>query len=201
LSSIHPPKKETIEFDRLLSSNILVLQLLTNHFRCGKNYGQVISIIDAIAAMKKASRRIITAMNAAAKEHNGDRGEMSIAQESSLDAFYQRMFDRDIYLHVSEISVMMLGVCLTGVSILNVDQDLKDGGTNIDDLLAIDAFVFLTAYLLSYWVVRVMTKGDRNVRRIGNIANAIFLLGMIVMAVVCGCIVIKGDLASHFVSR
>jgi hypothetical protein len=157
-------------------------------------------IIDAIAAMRKASRRIMSALSAA-KENNRDRGEMSIAQESRLDAFYQRMFDRDIYLHVSEISVMMLGVCLTGVSILNVDQDLKDGGTNIDDLLAIDAFVFLIAYLLSYWVVRVMTQGDRNVRRIGNIANAIFLLGMIVMAFVCGCIVIKGDLASHLVSR
>ncbi len=147
--------------------------------------------------MRKASRRIISAMNAA-REQKRDRGELSIAEESGLDAFYQRMFDRDIYLHVSEISVAMLGVCLTGVSILNVDQDIKDGGTNIDDLLAIDSFVFLIAYLLSYWVVRVMTQGDRNVRRVGNIANAIFLFGMIVMAIVCGCIVIKGDLASHF---
>jgi hypothetical protein len=75
---------------------------------------------------------------------------------------------------------------------MTVDQDIKEGGTNIDDLLAIDAFIFLTAYLLSYWVVRVMTKGDRNVRRIGNIANAIFLFGMIVMTIVCGCIVLKG---------
>ena len=133
----------------------------------------------------------------AAREQKRDRGELSIAEESGLDAFYQRMFDRDIYLHVSEISVAMLGVCLTGVSILNVDQDIKDGGTNIDDLLAIDSFVFLIAYLLSYWVVRVMTQGDRNVRRVGNIANAIFLLGMIVMAIVCGCIVIKGDFAFH----
>jgi hypothetical protein len=146
--------------------------------------------------MRKASRRIISAMNAA-REQKRDRGELSIAEESGLDAFYQRMFDRDIYLHVSEISVAMLGVCLTGVSILNVDQDIKDGGTNIDDLLAIDSFVFLIAYLLSYWVVRVMTQGDRNVRRVGNIANAIFLLGMIVMAIVCGCIVIKGDFAFH----
>lgn len=149
--------------------------------------------------MRKASRKIISAMNAA-RESKGDRS-ISIAEESGLDAFYQRMFDRDIYLHVSEISVAMLGVCLTGVSILNVDQDIKQGGTNIDDLLAIDAFVFLTAYLISYWVVRVMTKGDRNVRRIGNIANIIFLLGMIIMAIVCGCIVVKGDFAAYLTSR
>jgi hypothetical protein len=103
------------------------------------------------------------------------------------------MFDRDIYLHVSEISVAMLGVCLTGVSILNVDQDINSVNTYVDDLLAIDSFVFLTAYLMSYWVVRVMTKSDRNIRRVGNIANIIFLIGMIFMAIVSGLIVLQGD--------
>ena len=115
---------------------------------------------------------------------------------SSIDAFYQRMCQRDIYLHVSEVSVAMIGVCLTGVSILNVDQDIKDINTYVDNLLAIDAFVFLTAYLLSYWVVRVMTKNDHNVQKIGNIANVIFLIGMIFMAIVCGCIVLQGDYSS-----
>jgi hypothetical protein len=151
--------------------------------------------------MRKASRKMIGAMNVAKTTAElQDPNALSELERLGLDAFYQRMFDRDIYLHVSEISVAMLGVCLTGVSILNVDQDTKEGGTNIDDLLAIDAFIFLTAYLLSYWVVRVMTKGDRNVRRIGNIANAIFLFGMIVMAIVCGCIVLKGDFAIHLSS-
>jgi hypothetical protein len=152
--------------------------------------------------MRKASRKIISALDVAKTTADPqDPNDRSELERLGFDAFYQRMFDRDIYLHVSEISVAMLGVCLTGVSILNVDQDIKEDGTNIDDLLAIDAFIFLTAYLLSYWVVRVMTKGDRNVRRIGNIANAIFLFGMIVMAIVCGCIVLKGDLASQLASR
>jgi hypothetical protein len=143
--------------------------------------------------MRKASRKIISALDVAKTTADPqDPNDRSELERLGFDAFYQRMFDRDIYLHVSEISVAMLGVCLTGVSILNVDQDIKEDGTNIDDLLAIDAFIFLTAYLLSYWVVRVMTKGDRNVRRIGNIANAIFLFGMIVMTIVCGCIVLKG---------
>jgi hypothetical protein len=159
--------------------------------------------------MRKASRKMIGAMNVAKTTSElQDPNNLSELERLGLDAFYQRMFvgaasrneNRDIYLHVSEISVAMLGVCLTGVSILNVDQDIKEGGTNIDDLLAIDAFIFLIAYLLSYWVVRVMTKGDRNVRRIGNIANAIFLFGMIVMAIVCGCIVLKGDFAIHLSS-
>jgi hypothetical protein len=82
---------------------------------------------------------------------------------------------------------------LTGVSILGVEQDVSTFDTYVDDLLAIDSFVFLTAYLLSYWVVRVMTRSDRNVRRLGNIANAIFLVGMILMAIVSACVVLQGD--------
>ena len=144
--------------------------------------------------MNRASRKIISAISqnrsvggASAVENPAE------VEQSSIDAFYQRMCQRDIYLHVSEVSVAMIGVCLTGVSILNVDQDINDVNTYVDDLLAIDAFVFLTAYLLSYWVVRTMTNNNRNVRKIGNIANIIFLIGMIFMAIVCGCIVFQGD--------
>lgn len=144
--------------------------------------------------MNRASRKLISAISqnrsvggASAVENPAE------VEQSSIDAFYQRMCQRDIYLHVSEVSVAMIGVCLTGVSILNVDQDINDVNTYVDDLLAIDAFVFLTAYLLSYWVVRTMTNNNRNVRKIGNIANIIFLIGMIFMAIVCGCIVFQGD--------
>ena len=144
--------------------------------------------------MNRASRKIISAISqnrsvggASAVENPAE------VEQSSIDAFYQRMCQRDIYLHVSEVSVAMIGVCLTGVSILNVEQDINDVNTYVDDLLAIDAFVFLTAYLLSYWVVRTMTNNNRNVRKIGNIANIIFLIGMIFMAIVCGCIVFQGD--------
>ena len=144
--------------------------------------------------MNRASRKIISAIS-----QNRSVGGASAVEnpteleQSSIDALYQRMCQRDIYLHVSEVSVAMIGVCLTGVSILNVDQDINDVNTYVDDLLAIDAFVFLTAYILSYLVVRVMTNNDRNMRKIGNIANVIFLIGMIFMAIVCGCIVVQGD--------
>lgn len=124
--------------------------------------------------------------------------DLAEIENSTLDAFYQRMFDRDIYLHVSEISVVMLGVCLTGVSILNVDQESNNTPPSfgVDDLLALDSIIFLVAYLISYWVVRVMTKGNRNVRRIGNFANGIFLVGMILMAIVCVSIVARSDYIS-----
>jgi hypothetical protein len=147
--------------------------------------------------MKRVTRKIINGMNTAKESDLQASKDLSEVETSGMDSFYQRMFDRDIYLHVSEISVAMLGVCLTGVSILNVDQGTGDDNANsnfgIDDLLAFDSIVFLISYLLSYWVVRVMTKSNRNVRRIGNIANTIFLFGMILMAIVCVCIVQKSD--------
>ena len=144
--------------------------------------------------MKKVTRKIISAMSISKETADSkDPIDLPEAEHNPIDTFYQRMFDRDIYLHVSEVSIAMIGVCLTGVSILNVDQDVNSLDTYVDDLLAIDSFVFLTSYLLSYWVVRVMTKGNRNVRRVGNIANAIFLIGMIFMAIICMCVVFQGN--------
>ncbi len=155
--------------------------------------------------MKKVTRTIANAMKIFKSTTNQqdlvDQSEgLESKAEARIDAFYQRMFDRDIYLHISEISVAMIGVCLTGVSILNVDQDLNNINTSVDDLLAIDSFLFLTAYLLAYWVVRVMTKGNKDMRRVGNIANVTFLIGMVLIAVVCMLIVLQGDYSSDVFS-
>jgi hypothetical protein len=152
----------------------------------GRNYVKIVVVAYSIVAMRRATRKAIQASMQ-------NRRDGSNSADNSIEASYQRMLDRDIYLHISEVSVAMIGVCLTGVSILNVDQDINDANTYVDDLLAIDSFVFLTSYLLSYWVVRVMTKGDRNMQRVGNIANAVFLIGMIFLAIVCGSIVVQGD--------
>ena len=151
--------------------------------------------------MKKFTRNTIGALNFFKKTATPSapltRPE---PEEGGIDAFYQRMFDRDIYLHVSEVSVAMIGVCLTGVSILNVDQDLNSFDTYVDDLLAIDSLVFLSAYLLAYWVVRVMTKSNRTMHKVGKLANVIFLSGMVIMAIVCICIAIQSDYAPHLSS-
>ncbi len=117
-------------------------------------------------------------------------------EDSNLESFYHRMFERDIYIHISEISVAMVGVCLTGVSIMQVDDDVQKAGTYIDDILAIDSFIFLTAAIIAYWAIRVTTNSNRSVRRAGNIANVTFLIGMILMVVVCASMVLKSDFAS-----
>ncbi len=138
--------------------------------------------------MRKASRKIISSIS----QNQGIYGDLE--DSSSTERFYQRMLDRDVYLHLSEISVEMIAICLAGVSILNIDENAKSSvNTYVDDLLALDSFVFLTSYLISYWVVRVMTKSDRDLRKIGNIGNTIFLIGMVFMAILCGYIVVQGD--------
>jgi hypothetical protein len=115
----------------------------------------------------------------------------------NTEVFYQRMMERDIYIHISEVSVAMIGVCLTGVSIMQVDQDIDEVNTYIDDILAIDSFVFLTSFILAYWLIRVTMKGNRHIRKISNIANIVFLIGMILMAIVSGLIVAQGDYFSN----
>jgi hypothetical protein len=90
----------------------------------------------------------------------------------------------------------MVGVCLTGVSILQVDEDIQNAGSYIDDLLAIDSFIFLVAALIAYWAIRIATNSSRNVRKIGNIANITIKIGMILMVIVCLSIVLRADFSS-----
>ena len=115
----------------------------------------------------------------------------------NTEVFYQRMMERDVYIHISEVSVAMIGVCLTGVSIMQVDQDIDQGTSCVDDILAVDSFIFLTSFILAYWLIRVTMKGHRHTRKVGNIANFVFLLGMILMAIVSGLIVAQGDYFSN----
>jgi hypothetical protein len=42
-----------------------------------------------------------------------------------------------------------------------------------------------------------MTRGNQNIRRMGNIANAIFLIGMVGMEIICICVVLQGDYTSR----
>jgi hypothetical protein len=115
----------------------------------------------------------------------------------NTEVFYQRMMERDVYIHISEVSVAMIGVCLTGVSIMQVGQDIDEVGSCIDDILAIDSFIFLTSFVLAYWLIRVTMKGNRHIRKVSNVANIVFLFGMILMAIVSGLIVAQGDYFSN----
>lgn len=56
-----------------------------------------------------------------------------------------------------------------------------------DDLLSLDALIFLFACLLSYWALR--TRNTCRWHRVESIADILFIIGLVLMVIVCALIV------------
>ena len=95
--------------------------------------------------------------------------------------------EKDITIHIFTVSASLVGVCLTVIGIVRILIGTKNINTIADDLLAIDAFVFLCSCLLSYWALRSRSK--RRMHQVERIADSIFIFGLLIMVVVCGLIV------------
>jgi hypothetical protein len=149
--------------------------------------------------MRKIVGRLINSikLNQAISDAPNEINTHESTEDFSTEVFYQRMMERDIYIHISEVSVAMVGVCLTGVSIMQVGQDIDQTSNYIDDILAIDSFIFLTSFILAYWLIRVTMKGNRHIRKVSNFTNVVFLIGMVLMVIVSGLIVAQGDYFSN----
>jgi len=94
--------------------------------------------------------------------------------------------EQDICIHIFTVSSAMVGVCLTVIGLIRVVISLGTVDTLADDLLAADALLFLISCLLSYWALR--SRGLRRMHRLERIADAIFIIAMIGMVVVCALI-------------
>ena len=94
--------------------------------------------------------------------------------------------EQDICIHIFTVSSAMVGVCLTVIGLIRVVITLGFADTLADDLLAADALLFLISCLLSYWALR--SRGLRRMHRLEKFADAIFIIAMIGMAVVCALI-------------
>src|SRR5258705_11869933 len=92
----------------------------------------------------------------------------------------------DICIHIFTVSSAMVGVCLTVIGLIRVVITLGRADTLADDLLAGDALLFLISCLLSYWALR--SRGLRRMHRLEKFAEAIFIIAMIGMVVVCALI-------------
>ena len=94
--------------------------------------------------------------------------------------------DYELAMHIFAVSSGMVGVCLTGVGLMRVGSAL-DTLTHVgDDLLAIDALLFLVACLLSFSSFRLRDARRRRMVRIA--ADAVFLVALGLMVVIC-CII------------
>ncbi len=95
--------------------------------------------------------------------------------------------ERDIAIHIFTASAALVGVCLTVISIVG----RITAGTLVhrmeDDLLAVDAMVFLISCLLSYGALRV--RGKNRMHRLETAADIVFIIGLCGLVVACGMIV------------
>ena len=95
--------------------------------------------------------------------------------------------EEDVSIHIFTASAAMVGVCLTVIGLLRVVLSIRGGTTIADDLLALDALLFLVACLLSYFALR--TRRARRMHRVERVADSLFIAGLILMVSVCGTIV------------
>jgi hypothetical protein len=88
-----------------------------------------------------------------------------------------RALDEDICVHILTASSVMVGVCLTVVGILRMVIKLHSADMTGNDLLSINAMLYLLSAILSYWALR--TRNRKRNHRIAYAADAVFIAGMI----------------------
>jgi hypothetical protein len=94
--------------------------------------------------------------------------------------------DQDISVHIFTVSAAMVGVCLTVIGLMRIIVTIQKVDTLADDLLALNAVVFLISCGLSYWALR--TRSSVRLHRLERIADAVFLCGLAGMVGICGFI-------------
>src|SRR5262245_22618683 len=93
---------------------------------------------------------------------------------------------QDISIHIFTVSSAMVGVCLTVIGLIRVVIRLGRADTLADDFLAADPLLFLVSCLLSYWALR--SRSIRRMHHLEKIADAIFIIAMIGMVIICALI-------------
>ena len=100
----------------------------------------------------------------------------------------KQQLEEDVSIHIFSVSAALVGVCLTVIGLLHLVIRTSRPHTLARDSLAVtvDAVIFLVSCLLSYWSLR--TRSSRRMYQIEQIADVIFLLGLILMVFICGLI-------------
>ena len=91
--------------------------------------------------------------------------------------------EEDISVHILSVPAAMVGVCLTVIGVLRVAITIQKADTVADNLLAVDALLFLTSAMLSYWALRTRTR--RRMHNVERVADAVFMTALALMAALC----------------
>jgi hypothetical protein len=92
------------------------------------------------------------------------------------------LLDERICRLICPIAAAMVGVCLTGIGLLHVVSAVKRRGNLGDDLLSIDALLFLLATLSSYFALRAPTARLHGLERIADVS---FIAAMVLLTAAC----------------
>ena len=84
---------------------------------------------------------------------------------------------------ICPIASGMVGVCMTGIGLLRVAFTMHGRQTLADDLLSIDALIFLMATLSSYFALRSQSK--LRLHWLERVADATFILAMMLLTMAC----------------
>lgn len=93
------------------------------------------------------------------------------------------MLDERTCRLICPVAAAMVGVCLTGIGLLHVTITFRSRQTIADDLLSIDALIFLIATLSSYFALRV--QGTARLHWLERIADKTFIAAMLLLTAAC----------------
>ena len=88
-----------------------------------------------------------------------------------------------ISIHIFSVSAALVGVCLTVIGIFRAVGELRGFTTFGDNVLAIDALIFLTSCIFAYSSLRSRNRHRKH--KLEKIADILFICGLSLMAVVC----------------
>lgn len=94
--------------------------------------------------------------------------------------------EHELTMHVFSVSAAMVGVCLTAIGILRLVAAQTKAQTLGDDLLAMDAVVFVVCTSLAFWSFKTSHLATRRWLRV--VVDTLFLVGLAVMACICAII-------------
>ncbi|HQU86786.1 MAG TPA: hypothetical protein PKY59_26875 [Pyrinomonadaceae bacterium] len=91
--------------------------------------------------------------------------------------------ETQISIHIFSVSAGLVGVCLTVIGIFRAIGELKHFSSLGDNILAIDALIFLGSCIFAYSSLR--SKNNKKRRKLEKIADILFIFGLSLMAIVC----------------
>lgn len=101
----------------------------------------------------------------------------------------RKFVDLDITIHIFTVSATLVGVCLTVIGIFIMSRRLSHIKSYGEELLALDAFLFLVSCVLSYTALQKRHEGQRH--RVETIAEKVFFAALTFMTFICLFIVLE----------